>query len=192
LATSFWAPISTSAILPRIPSASWRLSSLNWRCADVKHRQAANRADVLKKSRRISPITLSRRSASLYALSRSVKVDVNTDDSSTDAPATEHGPWVRRFSRIPRDVILIVLGAALAFGSEEWRDARQRRERVAVAVASIRSEVTLNRTLVAQAREFHRGMADTLGKLVARSSRASPGRPPARPEPWQTSRWRRS
>lgn len=73
-------------------------------------------------------------------------------------------PWL---GRVPRDVILVIAGAALAFALEAWRDAHTRQTRVDVAVTSIRNELTLNRALVAAAREHHRHLADTLGKLVA-------------------------
>lgn len=73
----------------------------------------------------------------------------------------------RWLGRVPRDIVLIVIGAGLAFATEEWRDARQRTTRVDIAIAGIRNELALNRTLVAKARDRHRYLADTLGKLVA-------------------------
>jgi hypothetical protein len=94
-------------------------------------------------------------------------VGINSD--STGSEETQREPTRQRWrGQVPRDVVLIVLGAILAFAGEEWRDAHHRRERAHVAIESIRSELTLNRGLVAAAREHHRHMADTLGILVAR------------------------
>ena len=76
---------------------------------------------------------------------------------------------------MPRDVVLIVVGALLAFVTEEWRDARHQRARVAIAVVSIRNELALNRSLVAKAMAHHRQMADTLTKLVASHRRPDVG-----------------
>lgn len=90
--------------------------------------------------------------------------------ANAEVPASPQAPrkWL---GQVPRDVVLIVVGAAIAFGSEEWRDARSRRARVDVAVASIRDELAFNRRLVAAAREHHRYLADTLGTLAARRLR---------------------
>lgn len=69
---------------------------------------------------------------------------------------------------MPRDIILIVLGAILAFAGEEWRDARHNRARVTVAFTSIRDELRANSALVVQAREKHLFLADKLAKLADR------------------------
>ena len=99
--------------------------------------------------------------------SSSVHVDADPDGPVRNAAPRSHGVRPLWLSQVPRDVILIVLGAALAFASEEWRAARQRRTRVDVAVASLREELTLNRNLVAKALNHHRNLSDTLGKLLA-------------------------
>jgi hypothetical protein len=94
---------------------------------------------------------------------------VGVSSDSVLSEGSGEPPRHRRWrGEVPRDVLLIVLGAVLAFAGEEWRDARHRRERAEVAIESIRRELTLNRDLVAAAREHHRHMADTLGVLVAR------------------------
>jgi hypothetical protein len=67
--------------------------------------------------------------------------------------------------QVPRDVLLIVVGAILALFGEEWRDLRQRRSRSETALMSIRKELQFNLSLVARAQEHHAHLADTLGKL---------------------------
>jgi type II secretory pathway pseudopilin PulG len=71
-----------------------------------------------------------------------------------------------RLRHIGRDVVLIVLGAVLAYVGEEWRDARHKRDRVETALHSIRDELKANAALVSEARTKHLFMVDTLGKLV--------------------------
>jgi type II secretory pathway pseudopilin PulG len=71
-----------------------------------------------------------------------------------------------RLRHVGRDVVLIVLGAVLAYVGEEWRDARHKRERVETALNSIRDELEANAALVSQARAKHLFLIDTLGKLV--------------------------
>lgn len=93
--------------------------------------------------------------------------DTSGAERAEDESSRRHG-WR---GQVPRDVVLIVLGALLAIAGEEWRDARHRHERVNVALESIRREIALNRDLVAAARERHRHMADTLGSLVAHHAR---------------------
>jgi hypothetical protein len=95
-------------------------------------------------------------------------MEVQADPRSLDASQTEGGPRARWRGQVPRDLALIVVGALLAFASEEVRDARHRRARIDAAVASIRDELTANQTLVARAREHHSFLVDTLGKLLAR------------------------
>jgi len=75
---------------------------------------------------------------------------------------------------VVRDVLLVVLGAALALAVDEWRDARQRAERVRVALAGIRDELRENARRIEAARVRHRRVADTLGALVARGARPTP------------------
>jgi hypothetical protein len=92
-----------------------------------------------------------------------------------DVPVITGETRARWRERIPRDLVLIVVGALLAFASEEVRDARQRRARIHAAVASIRDELMANRSLVAHALERHRLLADTLGKLLARHQQPDVG-----------------
>ena len=73
-----------------------------------------------------------------------------------------------RVTALARDVLLIVLGAILAFGVEEIRDARNRRYRVAEGLSSIRAEIVANLALVERARLHHLHVIDTLQYYVAR------------------------
>jgi hypothetical protein len=94
-------------------------------------------------------------------------------DASPPAPS----PARRRRTSVPpavRDVLLVVLGAALALAVDEWRDARQRAGRVSAALAGIRDELQGNARRVEAARARHRRVADTLGALLARGARPTP------------------
>lgn len=84
-----------------------------------------------------------------------------------DAANAERQPLPRWLGQAPRDILLIVLGAALAFASEELRDWQHRRTHVAATLVSIRNELRANAALVATARTRHAGLVDTLGKLLA-------------------------
>ena len=81
-----------------------------------------------------------------------------------------------------RDLVLVVLGALLALAADEWREARQRRERVRVTVAGIREEIRANSALVSRAREKHLFLRDTLEKL-----RVAEALPP--PKIWAEGIW---
>jgi len=101
-------------------------------------------------------------------------MELEGDPRSIDAARPRVG--TRRWRlRIPLELVLIVVGALLAFAGEEIRDARHRRARVDVAIASIRDELTANQTLVAKAQQHHRFLADTLGKLFARHQKPDSG-----------------
>jgi hypothetical protein len=89
-------------------------------------------------------------------------------------PSAPVRPRAVRVPAIVRDVLLVVLGAALALAVDEWRDARQRAERVRVALAGIRDELRANARRVDTARARHRRVADTLGALAARGVRPTP------------------
>jgi hypothetical protein len=77
-------------------------------------------------------------------------------------------PRAGRIPAVVRDVLLIVLGAALALAAEEWRDARATRHRTAVALASVRAEIAANFQRVERARAHHRLVVDTLLAYQAR------------------------
>ena len=98
-------------------------------------------------------------------------MELQADPRSLEASKVEGKTRARWRRQIPSDLVLIVVWALLAFASQEVRDARQRRARVDAALASIRDELTANKSRVAQALEKHRFLADTLGKLVARHAR---------------------
>jgi hypothetical protein len=89
-------------------------------------------------------------------------LDVSVDDR-------KHGGRARwRVPALARDILLIVLGALLAFGAEQIRDARNRKERVAEGLSSIRAEMIANIELVESARLHHLHVIDTLGHYLAR------------------------
>ena len=69
---------------------------------------------------------------------------------------------------IVRDVLLVVLGAMLAVGAQEWRDQRATRHRTDIALSSIRAEITSNLQRVKYAELHHRSVIDTLRALQAR------------------------
>jgi hypothetical protein len=91
-------------------------------------------------------------------MTESVVKEVGTTDSNAR--------W--RVPALARDVLLIVLGAILAFGVEEIRDARNRTARVTEALFSIRAEILTNIELVDRARVHHLHVTDTLQYYLAR------------------------
>ncbi len=97
------------------------------------------------------------------------------DDSSTpgaharrdDTEASAERLATRsRLQQVPPDIVLVLLGAILAFGGEELRDSRHRRTQTAEALTSIREELQRNVALVTSAQSHHRLLVDTLGKLL--------------------------
>ena len=84
-----------------------------------------------------------------------------------ESPASRNHSLGRWTGQVPRDVVLIVLGAVLAFGGEQVRDARHRRAHVEASLLGIRDELRANAALVTHARDHHAFLADTLAKLVA-------------------------
>jgi hypothetical protein len=67
------------------------------------------------------------------------------EDTITPAAGPRSRAWV---GRAVFEAGLIVLGIVGALVVDEWRDARQRRERVETALASIRTELDANRTVL--------------------------------------------
>jgi hypothetical protein len=67
-----------------------------------------------------------------------------------------------------RDIALVILGGMVALADDTWRDARQRDERVAAALASIRAELLANAEGVNGARARHLHVVDTLGYYSTR------------------------
>ena len=104
--------------------------------------------------------------------------------ASTSARAQDEVrlPGAARFAALGRDVVLVVLGAMLALAADEWRETRQRRERVRVALAGIRDELRANAQRVDSARARHLRVVDTLQKL-----QASGALPP--PQVWANGMW---
>ena len=79
-----------------------------------------------------------------------------------------------RIPALARDVVLVVLGAMLALAADEWRETRQRRERVRVALVGIRDELRANQQRVRTARDKHVRIVDTLQKIQARGALPPP------------------
>jgi hypothetical protein len=67
-----------------------------------------------------------------------------------------------------RDIVLVILGAALAYGADAARDARSERRRAENAMASIYAELQDNLGRVERARARHLAMVDTLRGYEAR------------------------
>lgn len=64
-------------------------------------------------------------------------------------------------------VTLVVLGAILALGLEEWRDTRERTARVDATLDSIADELRANRAMVAAAKQRHAQLVEVLGGYAA-------------------------
>jgi hypothetical protein len=99
--------------------------------------------------------------------------------AAVPAPSPDSAPPPAVHPRRPvpplvRDVLLVVLGAALALGVDEWRDAREKAARARTALAGIRDELRENARRVAAARRRHVWVADTLGVLAARGATPAP------------------
>ena len=82
--------------------------------------------------------------------------------------------WPEWLPKALREAALIVLSVVLALAVDEWRETRQRHERVRTALVSIRAELTENRRAIAKAGAYHQALADTLFAL-ARAGAATPG-----------------
>jgi hypothetical protein len=74
------------------------------------------------------------------------------DTTASPAPAATSRAWI---GRAAFEASLIVLGLVGALVVDEWRETRQRAERVRTAIASIRSELEANRKELARASENH-------------------------------------
>lgn len=86
----------------------------------------------------------------------------------TTPPAAESpAPPLRRWAPA-RDVLLVLLGALLAIGADEWRESRQRRARVAAALTGIATELREDSVRVTEARARHLRILDTLQTYVSR------------------------
>ena len=90
-----------------------------------------------------------------------------------NAPETSAPPKVvlsgrHVFRPIVRDLVLLLAGALLAVGADQWREARAERRRMSMAIASIRVELIDNLARVESARVHHLLMADTLGAYLRR------------------------
>ncbi|MGH7677253.1 MAG: hypothetical protein ACRENU_02225 [Gemmatimonadaceae bacterium] len=95
-----------------------------------------------------------------------------------------------------RDLSLLLFGAILALGADQWRESRAGQRRTALAIAGIRAELTENLARVEGARVHHLMMADTLGAYAHRRELPPEGvyfggvlRPaPVLSTAWQTAR----
>jgi hypothetical protein len=84
------------------------------------------------------------------------------DESATTSPAR------RSLLPLVRDVMLLLVGAVLALGADQWREARAERRRADLAFASLRAELTENLVRVEAARAHHLMMVDTLTAYARR------------------------
>lgn len=91
-----------------------------------------------------------------------------SQDLSEDADGSRGNRMASWLRGPARDVLLVVLGAALALAVDEWRDARQRAARVSTALTSIGTELREDSARVATARDRHLRAIDTLGALSGR------------------------
>src|SRR5687768_12499068 len=82
-------------------------------------------------------------------------------DTQTNPPSTT-SPARHTLRPLVRDVVLLLIGAVLALGADQWSEARADERRRSLAVASIRAELAENLTRVESARVHHLMMADTL------------------------------
>jgi hypothetical protein len=104
--------------------------------------------------------------------------DQTTVESPGDWPAAQadNAGAQRRRGRIPhvripaalRDVALVVLGALLALGADQWREGRERARRAELALEAIRTELETNLRMVEEARAHHTRVRDTLRAYVDR------------------------
>jgi type II secretory pathway pseudopilin PulG len=72
------------------------------------------------------------------------------------------------------EATFVVLGVVLALAANQWREARQQRQRVSVATSAIAAELRDNRAAVVAASEYHSSMLDSLRVERAPSWRPSP------------------
>lgn len=91
-------------------------------------------------------------------------------DSDSQSPSRVRHSTSWRLPPGMRDVLLVVLGAALAVVAEQWRDNRTEQRRVALAVGGIRAELVENQARVERARAHHLSVADTLAFYAARKA----------------------
>jgi hypothetical protein len=78
-------------------------------------------------------------------------------------PAARHG--IRAV--FGPELLLVVLGAILALGIDEWREQRSRTARAEMAMQSIYTEIQTNQRMVENARAFHVATRDTLRAYAA-------------------------
>jgi hypothetical protein len=89
-------------------------------------------------------------------------MSAQADESATMPPARH------RLLPLIRDVSLLLVGAVLALGADQWRESRAEERRMTLAVASIRAELSENLARVESARAHHLLMADTLSQYQKR------------------------
>ena len=92
--------------------------------------------------------------------------ELRPEAESPDIEEPREEPRRSWYAQVPRDLLLVILGALLALAGEEWRDSHQRRTQAAAALASIRDEIKRNADLVTRAQTHHLALVDTLGKLA--------------------------
>lgn len=91
-----------------------------------------------------------------------------TASTAERAAAPSASPGQRSWlPRVLFESFLIVLSVLLALGLDEWRQNRAQDERVALALAGIRSELETNRDAVMNAATRHIELRDTLATFAA-------------------------
>ena len=88
---------------------------------------------------------------------------------TVDTPPSEPTRWRRLLGPAILEAFLLTLGIALALAGEEWREARQHRQRARAAAVAIGEELRTNRAAVASAAAYHSSLMDTLRRILPSS-----------------------
>jgi hypothetical protein len=91
--------------------------------------------------------------------------------TSSEHPVETSAGGTHSAVRIPpivRDILLLLVGALFALAAEEWRDHRAHARRADVVRTSLVAELRGNARLVAQSRQHHLAMMDTLRSYQSR------------------------
>jgi hypothetical protein len=84
-------------------------------------------------------------------------------DDSAKSPRAHHA-----LRSLVRDVVLLLVGAVVALGADQWRESRAEQRRSSLALTSIRAEIAENLARVESARSHHLKIADTLTGYMQR------------------------
>jgi hypothetical protein len=81
------------------------------------------------------------------------------------------------------EAFFVVLGVVLALAANEWRRSQNDRQNAAVALASIRDELLVNRDAVLSSTQYHQRLVDTLSTLARQASGSNPAAGEGMPDP---------